>query len=203
MAFGQQSGLPASSRQVKDLARLLEQAGYAGFRDARGPLGLTQRQGLGKFTQDEAAELIERLEAEADPSTKPEPSAAPPPTVPDEPEVTTRAPSRAAAKRAREGRQESLVRENPGPPAGRGARAAGVDPDPPGAGDRARPDGSLTTPRLRPVAGRAAKLRRGGSTAPGTGGRAAADGDAGDGTDAGATDRAGRTGRRAARTRPS
>jgi len=29
--------------------------------DARGPLGLTQRQAAGKFTRDEAAALVERL----------------------------------------------------------------------------------------------------------------------------------------------
>ena len=41
-------------------------AGHADFRDARGPLGLTQRQAGGKFTRDEADDLIARLEAEAE-----------------------------------------------------------------------------------------------------------------------------------------
>lgn len=41
-------------------------AGHVDFRDARGPLGLNQRQAGGRFTRDEAEELIERLEAEAE-----------------------------------------------------------------------------------------------------------------------------------------
>lgn len=39
-------------------------AGHTDFRDARGPLGLTQRQAGGRFTRDEADDLIARLEAE-------------------------------------------------------------------------------------------------------------------------------------------
>jgi hypothetical protein len=70
VTFGQQSGPPASARQLRDLQALLERAGYGGFREARGPLGFTQRQGLGKFTSAEAAELIERLEAEGDPDAE-------------------------------------------------------------------------------------------------------------------------------------
>ncbi len=66
MAFGQQSGPPASARQVQQLAALVERAGHSDFRDARGPLGLTQRQAAGKFTRDEADTLIEQLEAQAD-----------------------------------------------------------------------------------------------------------------------------------------
>lgn len=66
MAFGQQSGPPASGRQVQDLTALIIAAGHADFRDARGPLGLTQRQAGGKFTRDEADDLIARLEAEAE-----------------------------------------------------------------------------------------------------------------------------------------
>jgi hypothetical protein len=66
MAFGQQSGPPATARQVQQLTALLHAAGHADFRDARGPLGLTQRQAGGRFTRDEAEELIARLEAEAD-----------------------------------------------------------------------------------------------------------------------------------------
>jgi len=62
MAFGQQSGPPASARQLQELLALLKEAGHTGFRDARGPLGFTQRQGSGKFTRDEAAEFIERLQ---------------------------------------------------------------------------------------------------------------------------------------------
>jgi hypothetical protein len=61
MAFGQQSGPPASARQVQELLTLLNDAGHAGFRDARGPMGFTQRQAAGKFTRDEAAAFIDRL----------------------------------------------------------------------------------------------------------------------------------------------
>jgi len=66
MAFGQPSGPPASARQVRELSALVEAAGHTGFKDARGPLGLNQRQAAGRFTQDEAAELIARLEADAE-----------------------------------------------------------------------------------------------------------------------------------------
>lgn len=66
MAFGQQSGYPASGRQMQQLTELLHAAGHTDFRDARGQLGLTQRQAGGKFTQDEADALIAQLEAEAE-----------------------------------------------------------------------------------------------------------------------------------------
>gem|GEM_PF-864373 len=65
MAFGQQAGPPATYRQVQQLTDLILAAGHVDFRDARGPLGLNQRQAGGKFTRDEAEGLIERLEAEA------------------------------------------------------------------------------------------------------------------------------------------
>ena len=65
MAFRQQIGPPASTKQVQQLLALLKEAGHADFRSARGPLGLTQRQGLGKFTQAEADAIIEQLEREA------------------------------------------------------------------------------------------------------------------------------------------
>jgi hypothetical protein len=45
---------------------LVHAAGHVDFRDARGPLGLTQRQAGGRFTRDEADALITRLQAEAD-----------------------------------------------------------------------------------------------------------------------------------------
>lgn len=64
MSFGQQSGPPASAKQVAYLTSLLAKAGYASIREARGPLGLTQRQGNGKFTTQEASALIEQLLAE-------------------------------------------------------------------------------------------------------------------------------------------
>jgi hypothetical protein len=66
MAFGQQSGPPATARQVQELLGLLHDAGHVDFRDARGPMGFTQRQAAGKFTRDEADAFIEQLqEAEA------------------------------------------------------------------------------------------------------------------------------------------
>ncbi|HEY5273009.1 MAG TPA: hypothetical protein VIJ34_07215 [Acidimicrobiales bacterium] len=66
MAFGQQSGPPASQRQVQELTQLLQDAGHEGFREARHPLGLTQRQAAGRFTRDEADDLIARLQASDD-----------------------------------------------------------------------------------------------------------------------------------------
>jgi len=65
MAFGQAAGPPAQHKQLEALEALLEQRGFDSFREARHPLGLNQRQAGGKFTSDEAAALIERLEAEA------------------------------------------------------------------------------------------------------------------------------------------
>jgi len=66
MAFGQPSGPPATARQLQTLSTLVEAAGHTSFRDARGPLGLTQRQAAGRFTRDEAETFIERLEREAE-----------------------------------------------------------------------------------------------------------------------------------------
>ncbi|HEY5664450.1 MAG TPA: hypothetical protein VIS05_10480 [Ilumatobacter sp.] len=63
MAFGQQSGRPASVRQVDELLELLRQAGHSDFRDARGPMGFTQRQANGKFSADEAEAFIAQLTA--------------------------------------------------------------------------------------------------------------------------------------------
>lgn len=65
MAFGQASGPPASGKQVRELTELLAAAGHDGFRDARGPLGLNQRQAAGKFTRDEAQAFIDQLEEAA------------------------------------------------------------------------------------------------------------------------------------------
>ena len=61
MAFGQQAGPPASAKQVEYLLALLKKAGHSGFRDARGAMGFSQRQGAGKFTRDEASALIDQL----------------------------------------------------------------------------------------------------------------------------------------------
>jgi len=62
MAFGQQAGPPASARQVQELLTLLHETGHTDFRDARGPMGFTQRQAAGKFTRDEAATFIAQLQ---------------------------------------------------------------------------------------------------------------------------------------------
>lgn len=66
MAFGQQSGPPATARQIQQLTALLLAAGHSDFRDARGPLSLNQRQAGGKFTRDEADALITRLEEDVE-----------------------------------------------------------------------------------------------------------------------------------------
>jgi hypothetical protein len=65
MAFGQASGPPASKGQLDHLLALLQEAGHIDFRDARGPMGFTQRQAAGKFTVDEADGFIRQLEDEA------------------------------------------------------------------------------------------------------------------------------------------
>jgi hypothetical protein len=65
MAFGQSSGTPASGRQVQELLALLNAAGHRDFRDARGPMGFTQRQAGGKFTAAEAEEFIAQLQQAA------------------------------------------------------------------------------------------------------------------------------------------
>ena len=65
MPFGQPSGPPAQARRVRQLLALLQDAGHTDFRDARGPMGFTQRQASGKFTRDEADAFIEQLEAAA------------------------------------------------------------------------------------------------------------------------------------------
>jgi hypothetical protein len=71
MAFGQQSGPPASSRQTQKLLALLRDAGHQDFRDARGPMGFTQRQAAGRFTRDEAEAFIGRLQDAESGPTKP------------------------------------------------------------------------------------------------------------------------------------
>ncbi len=70
MSFGQQSGPPASPRQLAYLKVLLQRAGHDDFRSARRAYGLTQRQAAGKFTSREASALIDRLTG-AEPSEPP------------------------------------------------------------------------------------------------------------------------------------
>jgi len=62
MAFGQPSGPPATGKQLQELMQLLNAAGHTDFRDARGPMGFTQRQAGGKFTRDEADAFIAQLQ---------------------------------------------------------------------------------------------------------------------------------------------
>jgi hypothetical protein len=72
VAFGQQAGPPASARQLQELTQLVRDAGHDGFREARHPLGLTQRQAAGRFTRDEADDLISRLQSSDDAPPTPE-----------------------------------------------------------------------------------------------------------------------------------
>lgn len=82
MAFGQQQGRPASAKQLQYLLALLQAAGHEGFRDARGPMGFTQRQAGGKFSVDEASAFIEQLtEANEEPDPSP-PAPRPAPAAP-------------------------------------------------------------------------------------------------------------------------
>ena len=62
---------------MQQLLALLEAAGHSAFRDARGPMGFTQRQAAGKFTRSEVEAFIEQLEAE-DQQGDAAPPAAPP-----------------------------------------------------------------------------------------------------------------------------
>ena len=63
MAFGNNAP-PATPKQTQYLLSLVEKAGHESFRDARYPLGLTQRQASGKFSKNEASALIDRLLAD-------------------------------------------------------------------------------------------------------------------------------------------
>src|SRR3954469_3279799 len=75
MVFGQPLGPPASAKQVQELLSLLHDAGHSDFRDARGPMGFTQRQAAGKFTRDEVAAFIDQLQdAEFKEASTPEPT---------------------------------------------------------------------------------------------------------------------------------
>ena len=89
MAFGQQGGPPATAKQVQALLALLHDAGHLDFRDARGPMGFTQRQAAGKFTRDEADAFIAQLEHEQDAAGGA--TAGPPPTPPPTSKIVRRA----------------------------------------------------------------------------------------------------------------
>lgn len=75
-AFGRASGPPASHSQMRELTELLEAAGHSDFRDARGPMGFTQRQANGKFMA-EADEFIAALQEAAEEAPTPSPEPAP------------------------------------------------------------------------------------------------------------------------------
>ena len=79
MAFGQASGSPATHSQLRELTELLQAAGHSDFKDARGPMGFTQRQAGGKFTRDEADEFIGALQEAAHESTGPDVAPGPEP----------------------------------------------------------------------------------------------------------------------------
>jgi len=105
MAFGQAAGPPASARRVAELAAVLEALGSDSFREARHPIGLTQRQAPGKFTTGEVDELLERLEPEAEQAR----GEAPPP-APSPPAVAPRsALAEARAQARRRAADEELV----------------------------------------------------------------------------------------------
>jgi hypothetical protein len=105
MAFGQSSGPPATGKQIRELEELLEAAGHAGFRDARGPMGFNQRQAGGKFTRDEADAFIEQLqnEADAEPASPASPASQPPAGPVQKP--------RGATSPARASKTETALRE--------------------------------------------------------------------------------------------
>ena len=114
MAFGQASGPPASARQIQELADLLEARGFDSFKEARHPFGLTQRQAGGKFTVDEATELIERLAADdgedgIDEPSGPQPGAAPGRVDTVAPRAPRRADSDRVAARALRRQEDAAV----------------------------------------------------------------------------------------------
>ena len=92
MAFGQQAGPPASRREVQALLTLLQDAGHTDFRDARGPMGFSQRQAAGKFTRYEAAAFIAQLQ-EAESSGEPAVPRPPNPRVSATEQVLRRMPA--------------------------------------------------------------------------------------------------------------
>ncbi|MCU1392595.1 MAG: hypothetical protein JWM34_1023 [Ilumatobacteraceae bacterium] len=65
MSFGQQSGPPASTKQIAYLLSLIEAEGYD-FATGRHHYGFNQRQARGKFTVSEASEMIDMLVARAE-----------------------------------------------------------------------------------------------------------------------------------------
>jgi hypothetical protein len=114
MAFGQSTGPSATARQIQELLDLLGDAGHGDFRDARGPMGFTQRQAGGKFTADEAAELIDQLQAaqyEADQAKAVKPPGEPPAQKPADEAASPAEPMTEAERVLRTASTKSLVLE--------------------------------------------------------------------------------------------
>lgn len=82
---------------MSELLGLLQDEGFEGYRDARGPMGFSQRQGNGKFTSDEADAFIAQLYEQAE--GRDEEPVAPTPASP----VRQRAPKLSASERALRG----------------------------------------------------------------------------------------------------
>jgi hypothetical protein len=68
--------------------QLLNAAGHTDFRDARGPMGFTQRQAGGKFTRDEADAFITQLQEWAEIAEAADAVPTPAATSPAKPKVT-------------------------------------------------------------------------------------------------------------------
>jgi hypothetical protein len=119
MAFGQASGPPATAKQVQELLSLLQDAGHSDFRDARGPMGFTQRQAAGKFTRDEVEGCSLRLR----PSTRATVRAAMADSMstfaPTEPAVCAPVLRRMGAAPQRHPRQHYRPHARSAPPTGR------------------------------------------------------------------------------------
>jgi len=113
MAFGQPSGPPATAKQVNELLSLLQAAGHADFRDARGPMGFNQRQAGGKFTRDEAQTLIDQLTADAEAAEQGFTDT--PPAPPTEPAPRARSAARAPASASALSTNEQMIRRIPTP----------------------------------------------------------------------------------------
>ena len=135
MAFGQQAGPPASRREVQVLLTLLHAAGHTDFRDARGPMGFTQRQAAGKFTRDEAAAFIAQLQ-ETESSSEP--------AAPRPPNPGYRPPSRCCA----------ACRPSSWQPSCNGAAGSSYSPDPRHSSDGGGSVGRGTRHRSAAVGGR-------------------------------------------------
>lgn len=82
---------------MRELLELLQEAGHADFRDARGPMGFSQRQAAGKFSRDEADAFIDQLREAHEERSDGDDGA---PAAPDAPAPRAAAPRRAAPRHA-------------------------------------------------------------------------------------------------------